>query len=72
MFICVFFSCHTEEKIASVMPIPQSPGKKSCDMEVVKQCKDRDTFRAVSVIYRSKYKVLKQDNSIARWQRINQ
>ena len=44
-------------KIASEMPVPHSLGKyfsTPWDIEVVKQYKVQDTFRAVSVILRSK------------------
>ena len=46
-----------EDKIASEMPIPHSLGKyfsTPWDIEVVKKYKVQDTFRAVSVILRSK------------------
>ena len=47
----------TKQKIASEMPVPHSLGKyfsTPWDIEVVKQYKVQDTFRAVSVILRSK------------------
>ena len=48
---------HEQAKIASEMPVPHSLGKyfsTPWDIEVVKQYKVQDTFRAVSVILRSK------------------
>ena len=50
---CEWGITYTNKKIASEMPVPHSLGKlfsTPWDKEVVKQYKDQDTFRAVSVI----------------------
>ena len=56
-YYCLFKTHIINGKIASEMPVPHSLGKyfsTPWDIEVVKQYKVQDTFRAVSVILRSK------------------